>query len=106
MSIARFIRSACPCRSKTPCEVLCRHISLSREGEHRSILRLCNLSQDVGGGAESLESQLFTFAGDHKRTPADQTGTEQRGECHVAADLAERKREASIGDCRRRACIR
>jgi hypothetical protein len=56
----------------------------------------------MGGGTKAVEPNLFAFASDHQRTPADEAGAEQRGERHVAAGLAERERKARIGDRRRR----
>ena len=56
----------------------------------------------MGRGTKAIESQLFAIAGDHQRAPADQTGTEQGGKRHFAANLTERKREARISDRRRR----
>ena len=56
----------------------------------------------MGRGAEAVEANLFSIAGDHQRPPADQAGTEQGGKGHVAAGLAEWEREACIGDRRGR----
>jgi len=60
------------------------------------------LGNDVSGGAEAVETEISAFARDCQRPPADQPGAQQRGEQYVAADFAEWKSEARVGDRRRR----
>jgi hypothetical protein len=57
-----------------------------------------HLRYDMGRSAKTVEPYLFAFAGDGERTPTDQAGAEQRSKRDVAADLAERKGEARVGD--------
>ena len=97
----RFVRSARPDRAETSGEGLGRFVARPGEGEHRPALPESDLSQDVGGGAETIEAQAPALAGDDQGAPADQPGAEQRCERHVLAFLAQRKSEARVGDGRR-----
>jgi hypothetical protein len=75
-------------------------IARPRKGKHRAPLPFRDLRQDMGRSTKTIESQLFAVSDDHQRPPADQAGTEQGGKRDVAAGLAEREREACIGNRR------
>ncbi len=96
-----LVGAARPCHTEAPGEGLGSNITRPGEGKHRSPLPLCDLRDDMGRGSEAVEPQFLALSGHRQRTPADQSGAEQRRERHVAADLAERKRIACIGDRRR-----
>ena len=67
----------------------------------RPPLPLCDLSDDMGGGAKAVEPQFVASTSNHERTSADQASAEQRGKSHVIANFAERERIARVGDRRR-----
>ena len=49
-----------------------------REGVHLPALVSCDLSDDVGGGAEAVDPEPLALAGHAQRAIADQPGAQQR----------------------------
>jgi hypothetical protein len=49
-----------------------------REGKHVAALPLCDLGDDVSGGAEAVEAEPPSFAGNSQRAPPDQPRAQQR----------------------------
>jgi len=74
-------------------------VSRSGEGEYGSPLPNRDLRDDMGCGAEAIEAEFLSIAGDVQRPPADKPSAEQWRKRHVGAGFAQREGEARIGDC-------
>jgi hypothetical protein len=57
-------------------EILCRVIARTGERKDLSALFQSHLGNDMGGGAKTIEAEIFRRAGHDERAPADETCTE------------------------------
>ena len=94
----RLLRAARPHRAERAREILRRGVALARESEHAPALPDRDLRQDMGGGAEAVETERLALARHAIAAPADQAGAQPGRDLGVVARLAERKAKPRIGD--------
>jgi hypothetical protein len=93
-----FVRASCPDRAQAAGKILRSAVAWARKRKNSSAALLRHLRDDMRRRAEAIEAKIDPFAGHHERTPADESGAEQRRKLLIASCLAERKRIARVSD--------
>ncbi len=98
----RLVRAARPHRAETARERLAREVPRAREREYRPPLPARHLQRDVARGVDAIDAEAPRLARELEHAPADEPRAEERRELNVGALLAERPRDARVGDGRAR----
>ena len=93
----RIVRGASPGGAERKGKLLRGAIASARERVDGTSLPICDLCNDMRGGAEPVQPEMFRISSHGERAPADQACAKKRRERRVLTRLAERKTVARVG---------